>query len=231
VKKLIKREFRKITEIRRISMKKLITICAVLCLILSSVSSANILPPTVTAPPDAPSWWNAQGTLYAYGYWSADIISGGSQVSPPVDASHWGSNYLSNTDFKASIGIGADNGTVSLELGNVFRQDLQKQIYVYITGTTVSTVQDIVANVDTDSGIFSGSQTWNINENTGIWSFVLSGVITPQPEFVNIGFTVPGMTSVTNIWAGESCIPVPEPATISMLGLGVLSLIRRKKLA
>jgi hypothetical protein len=194
---------------------------------LTCVSWAVPVTPTVSAPPDAPSWWNSDAGGYAYAWWEANITSGQATISPPVDASHWASNYLENTDFEASIGIGADDGTVSVELGNVFNADLHKNIYVYITGTTTSTVQDIVANVDTDSGVFSGSQTWNINESTGIWSFVLSGVITPQPDFVNIQFTVPGMTSVTNIWAGEQCIP--EPATICLLGLGVLSFIRRKK--
>ena len=196
-------------------------------LISTSVSWASV----VTPPPGAPSWWNQESGLYAYGWWSSDIISGGSEVSPTTDPYHWASNYLSNTTFEASIGIGANDGTVSLELGNEFHQDLQKQIYVYITGTTLSTVESINANVNTDDGVFSGSQTWNINETTGIWSYVLSGVITPQPHFVNIEFAVPGMTSVTNVWAGEDCVPIPEPATIGLLGLGTLSLIRRNKSA
>jgi hypothetical protein len=212
-------------------MKKLITICAVLCLMLISTSvSWAVVSPIVTPPPGAPSWWNNNTGLYAYGWWSADIISGGSEVSPPTDPYHWASNYLSNTTFEASIGIGANDGTVSLELGNEFHQYLQKQIYVYITGMTLSTVESINANVDTD-GVFSGSSTWNINESSGVWSYVLSGVITPQPHFVNIDFTVPGMTSVTNVWAGEDCVAIPEPATIGLLGLGTLSLIRRKKSA
>jgi len=197
-------------------------------LISTSVSWA-VVTPVVTPPPDAPSWWNSNTGLYAYGYWQTDLISGGGEASPPGNSSHWASNYLDNDDFEASIGIGTSEGTVSLELGNEFHSDLQKQIYVYITGTTTSTIEDITANVDTDDGVFSGSQTWTINQSNGIWSFVLSGVITPQPEFVNINFTVPGMTSVTNIWAGENCAPIPEPATIALLGLGALSLIRRKK--
>ena len=57
-------------------MKKLITICAVLCLMLisTSVSWASV----VTPPPGAPSWWNSETGLYAYGYWSRDIIAAGS---------------------------------------------------------------------------------------------------------------------------------------------------------
>ncbi|OHB52056.1 MAG: hypothetical protein A2Y10_11015 [Planctomycetes bacterium GWF2_41_51] len=180
----------------------------------------------VISPPDAPSWWNAEGTLYAYGYWEANITGGEAIISPPADSDHWASNYLENDDFEASIGF--SDQTIKIELGNLFRQDLYKQIYVYITGTTTSTINNVEDIVDTDGGIFYGEQTWNITEN-GEWTYVLEGEIHPQPAFANIWFNVPGMTSVTNIWAGENCIP--EPTTICMLGLGVLSLIRRKKLA
>jgi hypothetical protein len=206
-------------------MRKLITICTVLSLMLISTSVS--LASSVMPPPGTPSWWNSETGNYAYAWWSADIIGGGAPISPPTDSSHWASNYLPNTAFTASIGWTDD--TISLNLGNVFNPDLYKQIYVYATGTTISIDQDIFSSLNTDSGVFSGGSTWNIDKTTGLWDYVLSGTITPQPEFVNLTLTVPGMTSVTNIWAGERCIP--EPATLCLLGLGALSLVRRKKSA
>ncbi|MFA6187197.1 MAG: PEP-CTERM sorting domain-containing protein [Phycisphaerae bacterium] len=204
-------------------MKKLMTICAVVCLMLSltCVSFASV----VTPPPGAPSWWNSDAGNYAYAWWSADIIASGVSISPPDNASHWSSNYLANTSFTADI----STQTIFVNLGNVFNANLHKDIYVYVTGTTVSTDQDIIASYNTDSGVFSGGSAWNINKDTGVWNYVLSGTITPQPEYVHLTLTVPGMTSVTNIWAGEQCIP--EPATMSLLSIGALSLLRRKKLA
>jgi hypothetical protein len=184
---------------------------------------ANTIP-AVSSPPGAPGWWNQECIYYAYGWWSSDIIGGGGVVSPPHDESHWASNYLENTDFKASIGIA--NQTIAVDLNNVLRRDLHKQIYVYITGTTNTTTESIVADVNTDSGKFYGHQTWTIGENSQ-WNFVLEGEIYPQPSFASVTFNVPGMTGVTNIWAGENC--VPEPATLTLLGLGVLSLLRRKR--
>ena len=204
-------------------MKKLITICAVLCLVLG-FAGVSLAVPVVSPPPGAPGWWNQEGQYYAYGWWSADIINIGAIVSPPDNTTHWASNFLSNTDFKANIGM--TDQTITIDLDNIYRQDLYKQIYVYITGTTSSTIDNVDTVLDTDGGVFTGDQRWSITEN-GAWSLVLEGEIHPQPDFVRLTFTVPGMINVTNIWAGENCIP--EPATIGLLGFGALSLFRKKK--
>jgi hypothetical protein len=158
--------------------------------------------PTVTPPPDAPSWWNnGEGEYYAYGWWSSDIIGSGGEVSPPDNPSHWASNFLNNTDFTASIGI--ENETISVELDNEYHSDLYNQIYIYIDGTTENTElfgEDIV--LDTDGGVFEGFWGWNIQYEGGLWDYVLEGEIHPQPEYVYLTLTMPGLTSVTNIWAG-----------------------------
>ena len=204
-------------------MKKLIGLVAVVCLMLS-FAGVSWAAPGVTPPPDAPEWWNAEGEYYAYGWWSADIIGSDIQVSPPDDADHWASNFLVSGDFLANVGI--SNETVAVDLNNVSRPDLYKQIFVYITGTATSTIQDVSTNLDTAGGVFSGGQTWTIDEQTNNWTYMLEGEIRPQPDFVGLTFGVPGMTGVTNIWAGENCIP--EPITLSLLGLGGLTLIRRR---
>jgi hypothetical protein len=122
-------------------------------------------------------------------------------------------------------GLNGPSTPLSINLGNVYHENLDKELYIYITGTTTSTEQDIVSTLDTDSGVFSG--LWGGSVGGGNWTYTVSGVIHPQPENVHLTVTVPGLTSVTNIWAGENC--VPEPATIALLGFGALSLLRSSR--
>ena len=211
-------------------MKKLITICAVVGLMLSAtgVSWANLVDgPMVNPPPGAPEWWNVECDYYAYGWWEDDIAPTPGvpvslpTVSPPDDPTHWASNFLKYPDFTASV-VGNE---VSIYLDNVYRRDYYKEIFIYLSGTTVSTENGIGSNLDTDQGIFEGWYGGSIG--SGLWSYKVEGVITPQPWYVNLTLTVPGLTGVTDIWAGENCIP--EPATIGLLGLGALGLIRSRR--
>ena len=207
-------------------MKKLITIClVVLMLSATCVSWATINGnggPVVNPPPSAPNWWNVECDYYAYGWWEADISPGSGPVSPPADAAHWASNFLINTDFDANVVA----TTVSIDLDNVYRPDLYKEIYIYITGTTTSSsTEPLVGIINTDAGVFSGFYGGSIG--SGNWTYVVSGEIDPQPEYVSLDVTVPGLTGVTNIWAGENCIP--EPATVCLLGFGALSLLRKRR--
>jgi hypothetical protein len=211
---------------RRIRMRRLITICLVvgLTLISTCVSWATPIEPNVTPPPGAPGWWNVACPNYAYAWWEADITSPASDVSPLGDATHWASNFLNNTDFTASV----DGTTVSIDLTNVPNSDpWYKEIYIYLDGIATGNVPPQQGTFDVDGTSFSGSQSSSIDQGTGLWTYLVNGEIHPQPPYANLSFTVPGLISVTNIWAGENC--VPEPATIGLLGLGVLSLIRRKR--
>lgn len=194
----------------------------------TGVSWATIVVPDVCSPPDAPEWWNVECEQYAYAWWEDDIEPTPGvpvsllTVSPPADPTHWATNFLkSNTEFTAS----AVGDVVTINLINEYRKDLYKEIYIYLRGTTISTTNGILYDLDTDDGIFEGKQSLNIGG--GLWFFEVEGEIHPQPGYVKLTVTVPGLESVTDIWAGENCLP--EPATIAILGLGGLFLRRKRR--
>jgi len=203
-------------------MKKLITICLVasLMLISTSVSWAFLM---VTPPPGAPGWWNEECDYYAYGKWAGTITPDSIDVSPAPGMTFWASNFLIYTDFKASV-VGT---TVSIVLKNGEREDLYKEIFILIQGTS-SDENPTVANETFDVGgqIFTGDKGFD-SEGSNTWGYLVNGEIHHQPDFVTLSFDVTGLTGITGLWAGENCIP--EPATICLLGIGALSLIRRKK--
>ena len=143
-------------------MKKLITICALVCLMLSlaCVSWAAPLP-----PPGAPSWWNEQGNYYAYAQW---LFPSGTNVSPmPGHTSWFSSDEFVNTDFKASI-VG---NTISLDLENVENENLYKQIFILVQGTS-SIAETTMANetFDFDGQIFTGGTDFS-SETDKTWSY------------------------------------------------------------
>jgi hypothetical protein len=185
------------------------------------------LPPDVTPPTvGTPDWWNSECTYYAYGYWDSALYPGNVGVSPSPDAQHWASNFEGNTSFTASIPTDDISNILSINLGNIANENLEKEIYIYIKGTTAVEGEGNITQVfDTDGGTFLGFYGGDIE--AGQWDYILSGKIIPQLAYETLDVTVPGLTSVTNIWAGTNCIP--EPATICLLGIGALSLIRRKK--
>jgi hypothetical protein len=206
-------------------MKRLITICAVvgLMLLTTSASWATVKLP-VSSPPGAPDWWDTTCPYYAYGWWEDSITPTNS--SPPKDEAYWASNFLNNTDFTAN----ATGNTITIYLQNEYRADpWYKEIYVYLNGTsTAGPGESIEGTFYASRGTFTDGTTWNIGSN-GNWHYVVSGEIHPQPDYVSMTVTVPELTGVTNIWAGENC--VPEPATVCLLGLGSVVLLRERKKA
>ena len=104
--------------------------------------------------------------------------------------------------------VATANGTVNLNAGFIFATDLQMANGVL--GTARMTVKDgflILTNANDLTGKING--------------WIDSGWINPADGYeVQTAFE----DGVTTVWAQE----VPEPATVCLLGLGVLGLIRRK---
>jgi hypothetical protein len=190
---------------------------------ISAASAATM----VTAPPDAPSWWNKMNGAYAYGYWEDPAVA-----SPPNDATHFASGYLHSGNFvitKEGLGY-------SIFLNNNYSDLNYKDIYIRVeTAGTIITIPgdppNYILGITPEGKKSPAMVTYSIEYLTlanGKNGFIFTGRVTPQPSFFVFDFTANG--ALTKVWAGEQCLPVPEPSAGLLLGMGLVGLgLRRRR--
>jgi hypothetical protein len=220
---------------------KLITICAVVGLLLITAA------PATADDPCGPSWRGQLGTVYAH--WSTWDVA---HYSAPLAPDSWDSNPELTTSPYADadgagwkgyklgryevVGLTADN-QLGFYMPN-FGQNEHKDVWIQVTYYkgeqqyplfTVNTGQQ---EVEKTPSVLEYSKVWGDGWVTDAWSFELW----PNPAWENIGLNFSnyggggGNTWVDQVVIDTWCTTsVPEPTTISLLGLGVLSLIRRKR--
>jgi len=202
---------------------------AAVVVMLSAMSAAR--GSVVNPPPDPPDWWNTEATLHAYAWWEDDIqreLGPYTPVYPSGDAAHWDSDFLDPSLVPVLCG-GEDSWAVVIGMDNTGWGDSYKQIFFLFTGTTTDLVNPPsglgFAIVPLPSGEFVGS-TRATNNGDGTWEYRVEGEVSPPSSAFAMVFDVPGLTSVTNVWAGEN---IPEPAALSILALGGMALIARRR--
>jgi hypothetical protein len=210
-------------------MKKLTTIrlAVVLLLSLTCVSWATL---TVNAPPGAPSWWDTASTQYAYASWDSTTSS------PPNDSTQWASNFLANTSFTG--GLQWNDPWVNLSLGYY---GSPYSVYIYLSawcdgGGNAPTLVSFNIGGATFTGTQTGYATIVPNgpdeQDEEEWNYVVSGTVVPPGQMSRIlqMMVAPDCSAfnAVSMWAGVSS--VPEPATIALLGLGGLAVMRKRRL-
>jgi hypothetical protein len=212
-------------------MKKLITICLILCV---CVLSANAVPTIVTYV-DTPE---------------QDVLMVPSNVDELGQGFPWGEMIESsaiNTNLTACTGAPYDNPAIPNALVSITNCTLAAWSdlwYVRDPETTLTNYDGVVngqfafkidyigMNVPLVYESITANAIFEVGET---WSFIIqdysntlqSGQLMLLPSaFGSIGV---GNGSMGDIVSSGSIIAIPEPATICMLGLGVLGLLKKRR--
>ena len=149
-------------------------------------------------------------------YWSGGTGTGGGGVPLP------GGNILND-----NIGLMLNQaGTLTKQMGNLANESEIKEFYALAIWTTVpgstATLNISVTSPETTvSTVPFGS-----GEGT-MFATVITGTIEPQPDFEDFSFAFSGPAFIDEIYIGTYC--TPEPATLSLLALGTLAVLRKRR--
>ena len=219
-------------------MKKLLIALAILA--VASVAQAEIL-----------ATWNFQGTN------STGVFGDGSMAGTIVAANIDSAVLSFGTDFVASTSGNnlRANGTGWSAGGAGSALDLNGGGYIQLLLTASSgyelTVTDIAGRTAGSGTGIGGAQRWAANSNGGAYSWVVEEGVTANDTAAawditdTTGSTVglrifASPTAAAGSWgfagnaSAESIIingtVIPEPATMSLLGLGALAMVLRRKI-
>jgi hypothetical protein len=230
-------------------MKKLITICAV-CLVVGMILAVTPAAWGVPVPFNNPPENNPNITWETQSPYQRNIMMdfGVNPVGPvgPIpgadyegydDPDLWDSDFVTMTgavqwnEAKGGIGIfGGGSGTITFHFDNWERPWPVKHFYEELV-LKIEAAGSFNQDFFTPSGKNTYTDSWNNVQNLGggSYRFSLWAEFQPNPPWEEKVFTIStnGNIYLDSLHVATECIP--EPATIGILGLGALSLLRRKK--
>ena len=151
----------------------------------------------------------------------------------------WDSDFVTMTgavrwdQAKGGIGIfGGGSGTITFHFDNWEMPRPVKHFYEELTWKVEQVSGSIYQDFVTPSGMNKYTDSWNNVQNLGGGSYRLSlwAEFQPNPPWEEKVYTLSSSTGniyLDSLHVATEC--VPEPATMALLGLGGLSLLRRKR--
>jgi len=224
----------------------LVVVSALLCFSLAEVNAAFPVP----APPD---WWQVPPdgmTRLQHHSFHADpnlnqppdstydgfIPSQPDQWTLPQNIQYntqnptpWGVYWEGgpiNPFLNDNIGATLDGpGTLTKRMGNLRNEDMIKEFYALIIWSgpagalSVNVCSEPDTTVTTDFTFENGEAC--------MWGTVVQGTIIPQPDWEDFSFSFNTGVFVDEVYIGTYC--VPEPASLLILALGGIAMMRRKR--
>jgi len=155
------------------------------------------------------------------------------------DASLWNSDFVTMTgdihwdQAKGGIGIfGGGSGTITFHFDNWQRPWPVKHFYEELVFKVELVTGSIYQDFFTPSGKNMYTDSWDNVQNLGGGSYRLSlwAEFQPNPPWEEKVYTLSSSTGniyLDSLHIATECIP--EPATICLLGLGVLGLLKKRR--
>jgi hypothetical protein len=204
-------------------MKKLITICVVVAMVVASPTmvSAVLISSLVgdkdgfglsgapAVPADGTLWRDGLG-----GVFGADYRDAGDLASAPFTDIWFSDAAITYTHTYSLGGLTPISANLTIQIAGV--ADNRGPWDVFLNAT-------LIGQIPTNTSV-------NAFQEILTYTFVVNPSLLIEADAVLLNINVPTVTDGYSINFSELNITaVPEPATICLLGLGVLSLLRKKK--
>lgn len=212
--------------------------------LIAAVGALLFVASSAMAQVNPPAWFNTQGpndTALCLEFNSASTVNQASILWNPFGSPTMSFNnlYFQNTltNHQGMVGvIPGETATMDIFIPNRHDSSRMKLFWIqadyYVDGD--SSLPAFLTTPGGEQIVFTS--VVNVDAGGGWIRQTAEGFILPQPESETLSFQffggTPGASNgawLDNLCVGTICVPVPEPGSLAVLGLGVLAFTRRRR--